>query len=118
MTVKPAKKQQPGRPAPASGISVLSWTRLTSARSLVLFGTLGLVLVTGMGVVHTTFKHRYAMHELQQLRGETNALEVQWGQLLIEQSTFGLEGRIENKAIEELGMKVPDWSGVIMVTYE
>ncbi len=116
--MEPAAKQHSRRHALADNASVLDWTRLKSARSFVLFGALGLVLITGMGVVHTTFKNRYAMFELQQLRGETNALEVQWGQLLIEQSTFGLEGRIEIKAIEELGMKLPDWSGVIMVTYE
>jgi cell division protein FtsL len=48
---------------------------------------------------------------------QANQLEVEWGQLKIEQSTFGLEGRIERKAMEELNMKLPDWSRITMVRY-
>lgn len=105
-------------PAQHGNVSVLSWTQLFSARSIVVFSLLVLVLLSGMSVVHSTFKNRYALHELQQLRSEHNELDVQWGQLLIEQSTFGLESRIGRKAEVELGMKLPDWSGVIMVKYE
>ena len=105
-------------PAAGGNISVFRWAQLFSGRSIVVFSLLALVLVSGMSVVHATFKNRYALHELQQLRSEHNQLDVQWGQLLIEQSTFGLEGRIGRKAEEELGMKLPDWSGVIMVKYE
>ncbi len=105
-------------PAADGNISVLSWAQLFSARFIVVFSLLVLVLLSGMSVVHATFKNRYALHELQQLRSERNELDVQWGQLLIEQSTFGLEGRIGRRAEEELGMKLPDWSGVIMVKYE
>jgi cell division protein FtsL len=42
-------------------------------------------------------------------------LNVEWGQLLIEQSTFGVEGRIEQKAIEQLDMHVPDVSQIVMI---
>ena len=45
-------------------------------------------------------------------------LEVQWGQLLIEQSTFGVEGRIEQKAFEQLQMEVPDIANIVMVDHE
>jgi cell division protein FtsL len=55
---------------------------------------------------------------LQQLRVQSNELDVHWGQLLIEQSTFGLEGRIERRAMEELNMTFPDWSKIIMVRHE
>lgn len=98
--------------------SVLSWARLNSGHSAGMALLLVLVLVSGMAVVHSTFKNRYAMHELQKLRSEHNALDVEWGQLLIEQSTFALEDRIERKATEELDMKLPDWSGVVLVKYE
>jgi len=105
-------------PAADGDISVLSWAQLFSGSSIVVFILLVLVLLSGMSVVHATFKNRYALHELQQLRSEHNELDVQWGQLLIEQSTFSLEDRIGRKAEEELDMKLPDWSGVIMVKYE
>jgi cell division protein FtsL len=104
--------------APDENLTVLSWAQILSGRSLVLFMLLILVLLSGMGVVHITFKNRYALHELQQLRSQRNELDIQWGQLLIEQSTFSLADRIGRKAEDELGMRLPDWSGVIMVRYE
>jgi cell division protein FtsL len=76
------------------------------------------VFGTALAVINTSYKHRMAFYELQQSRGQTNNLDVQWGQLLIEQSTFGLEGRIERRAIDELGMKLPDWSTIKMVRHE
>lgn len=98
--------------------NALADTPLLSPRLTAILVLLALVLASGLGVVYSTFENRLAMHQLQQLRNENNALEVQWGQLLIEQSTFGLEGRIESKASEELQMSLPDWSDIIMVTYE
>jgi cell division protein FtsL len=52
------------------------------------------------------------------LRDQANGLEVEWGQLLIEQSTFGVDGRIEQKAFEQLQMEVPDIARIVMVTHE
>ncbi len=118
MSTETADKKNSRHPIRQGNISVLSWAELFSGRSLVMFSLLILVLLSGMSVIHATFKNRYALHELQQLRSEYNELDVQWGQLLIEQSTFGLEGRIGKKAEEELGMKLSDWSGVIMVKYD
>ena len=57
-------------------------------------------------------------NELQELKDEANELETEWGQLLIEQSTFGVEGRIEEKAASQLLMQVPDLSEIVMVTNE
>jgi cell division protein FtsL len=35
--------------------------------------------------------------------------------LLLEQSTFGLDGRIEQKAVEQLRMRVPEIDSIVMV---
>lgn len=79
---------------------------------------LGLVLTTGLSVVLTTHQNRFAFNELQELRERANGLEVEWGQLLLEQSTFGVEGRIELKAVEQLQMVIPELSSIIMVRHE
>jgi cell division protein FtsL len=76
------------------------------------------LLVSGISVIYTTFKNRSMLNELQQLRNQRNELQVQWGQLLIEQSTFSLDSRIERKAIEELQMIIPEFSDVVMVRYD
>lgn len=97
---------------------VTAWARLTSPAFLLISLLILTVMASGIAVVYSTHKNRYVFHELQQLRGEHNELEVQWGQLLIEQSTFGLESRIERMAADELSMRLPDLSQTVVVSYE
>ncbi len=98
--------------------TVYRWSALFSPRMGVILTLLLCVLVSGVSVIYTTFKNRYLLNELQQLKTQRNDLQVQWGQLLIEQSTFSLESRIERKAIEELAMEVPEISEIVMVRYD
>jgi len=100
---------------PAVPHSVLVWLGLGSASSALLYALLVLVLFSGLMVVKTTHENRFAFNELQVLREEVNQLDVEWGQLLLEQSTFGLGGRIEQKATRELQMQVPRISDIVMV---
>ena len=99
-------------------LSVLEWAGIRNRATFALFTALTLVLVAGLSVVATTHENRFAFNELQVLRHEANGLEVEWGQLLIEQSTFGVEGRIEQKAFEQLQMEVPDIAKIVMVNHE
>lgn len=103
---------------PQAELSVLVWADLFSPRMIIIAVLLVGVLVSGVAVIYTTFKNRYLLNELQQLKNQRNELQVQWGQLLIEQSTFSLEGRIERKAVDELQMEVPQFSDIVMVRYE
>lgn len=101
----------PGRP-------VLRWLQLFAPKSVLLF-ILGLsILLSSLAVVVYSYESRTVFYALQQQRELQNELDVEWGQLLIEQSTFGLEGRIEKIAMEELDMGVPDWSKTVMVRHE
>lgn len=102
-------------PAP---VSLFAWLNAFTARNLLVLLLMSAVVGSALAVVYVSFQHRTAFHELQQSREMTNNLDVQWGQLLIEQSTFGLEGRIERRAMEELGMRLPDWSTIKMVRHE
>ena len=94
---------------------VLVWLGLASASSALLHALLVSLLVSGLMVVKTTHENRVAFNELQVLREEANHLDVEWGQLLLEQSTFGLGGRIEQKATRELQLQVPRISDIVMV---
>lgn len=98
--------------------SIYQWVNLFSPRMTLITVLLLALLVSGISVIYTTFKNRSMLNELQQLRNQRNELQVQWGQLLIEQSTFSLDSRIERKAIEELQMIVPEFSDVVMVRYD
>tara|TARA_B100001123_G_scaffold70994_1_gene79630 strand:+ start:551 stop:763 length:213 start_codon:yes stop_codon:yes gene_type:complete len=55
--------------------------------------------------------HRHQSRELflvlQELRLQQNDLDREWGQLLLEQGTWGTHGRIEEIARNKLNMTVP-----------
>ncbi len=75
-----------------------------------------LTTVSATGVIYSTHKSRYLLNELRQLESQRNKLQVEWGQLLLEQSSLVAQGRIENLAIAELGMKIPTVENVVVVT--
>ena len=99
-------------------LRVFAWSGLLSRSSLGLFALLGIVLVSGLLVVKTTHQNRFTFNDLQELKDEAVELDVAWGQLLIEQSTFGVEGRIEQKAVDQLDMRVPTTSDIVMVGHD
>jgi cell division protein FtsL len=96
----------------------LAWLGLNRVASLHLLTLLSLVLVSGLSVVYLTHRDRVLFNELQKLRDEANELDVQWGQLLIEQSTLGVGGRVEQRATEVLEMRVPEIEKIVMVINE
>jgi cell division protein FtsL len=75
-----------------------------------------LTTVSATGVIYSTHESRYLLNELRQLERQRNNLQVEWGQLLLEQSSLVAQGRIENLAIAELGMKIPTVENVVVVT--
>ena len=95
--------------------SVLRWLLAGARQNLALFMMIMAVMISAAAIVLVSFESRLAFQELQQQLELKNDMEVKWGQLLIEQSTFGVDDRIERKASEELGMKVPDWANVVVV---
>ena len=85
---------------------------------LCLLALLAATTGSATGVVYTTHKSRHLLNELQQLERQRNDLQVEWGQLLLEQSSLVSQGRIEKLAITELGMKIPEPENVVVVTGE
>lgn len=75
---------------------------------------LAVVTFTALGVVYTTFTSRHLLNSLQQLEKQRNRLQVEWGQLLLEQSSLVAQGKVEDTAIAELGMEVPDMNKVVV----
>jgi len=73
------------------------------------------MLISAVLVSHTVHLTRKAVGELQALEKQRNALDVEWSQLLLEQSTLGSFREIENKAKGELKMAVPEAHQVVTV---
>ncbi len=63
-----------------------------------------LALVSGLGVVASTQEVRKQVNLLETLRREAAGLQVEWGQYLLEQSTWAAYSRIETIASQQLDM--------------
>ena len=71
-------------------------------------GVLALGLATtAIGVMFTKHEARDLFIELQGLNGERDALEIEWGQLKLEQSAWATHGRVEQTARVDLRMVIP-----------
>jgi cell division protein FtsL len=90
-------RKKPASPADAGGNQ---YWKLTTALVLILS-------FSALSVVWTTHENRVLLDELQQLEDDRNALQVEWGQLLLEQSSLVSQGKLETRAMEELGLKEP-----------
>lgn len=73
-------------------------------------------VVSALGVVATTQLVRRDVNSLETLRREAAQLQVQWGQYLLEQSTWAAYGRVENAAISELNMMAPTPEDIVMIS--
>ena len=67
---------------------------------------LGLV-ATAIGVVSAKHEARSLFIQLQGLNGDRDALEIEWGQLKLEQSAWATHGRVEQTARIGLRMVIP-----------
>ncbi|MES2675996.1 MAG: cell division protein FtsL [Pseudomonadota bacterium] len=74
-----------------------------------------LVVVSALGVVASTQEVRRNVHQLETLRNEAAQLQVEWGQYLLEQSTWAAYSRVEGIAVRELNMFAPTSERVVMV---
>ncbi len=81
-------------------MSMLAW-RL----SIVLLGLA--LLGTSLGVVYGKQEARNRFNDLQRLTRERDELDIEWGQLQLEQSTWATNGRVETVARDELPMVIP-----------
>ena len=74
-----------------------------------------LVMGCALGVVNAQHHARQLFVELQQEQAQQRQLDVEWGQLQLEQSTWAMHGRIEQLAVERLHMQVPSADRVQVV---
>jgi cell division protein FtsL len=67
-----------------------------------------IAIACAMGVVTSQHKARKLFIDLQQEQRFAKLMEIEWGQLQLEQSTWAMHSRIEKIASSYLQMKVPD----------
>ena len=73
------------------------------------------VLGSSLGVVYAKHEARSRFNELQKLTKARDDLDIEWGQLQLEQSTWATHGRVERVARDELRMTIPQASDLRIV---
>lgn len=74
-----------------------------------------LVLLSAVGVVSSRHESRKLFVSLQEMQEQRDHMNVEWGKLQIEQSTWATHSRVANKAASQLGMLVPKTENVRMI---
>jgi cell division protein FtsL len=68
-----------------------------------------------MALVYTKHESRRLFVELESLTDERDQLNIEWGQLQIEQSTWATHARIEKVATDDLLLVRPDSSEIFII---
>jgi len=74
-----------------------------------------LVMVSAFGVVYAKHRNRMLYVELRDLQTVRDNLNVDWGRLQLEQSTWATNSRVEAVARKKLGMRNIDYGEVVIV---
>lgn len=94
--------------------------RLQSGLARLQTPTLTLALVvtlvsSAVAVAYSVHKSRLYLNDLQALEDRRDHLETEWGQLLLEQHSWGAYARVGKLATEQLQMRNPAPGDIIMV---
>ena len=73
------------------------------------------LIACALALVTSQHQARKLYVELQKEQDRAKALEVEWGQLQLEASTWATHARVEKMAVRTLGMRVPPAARVQVV---
>jgi len=76
------------------------------------------LVVCALGLVTSQHKARKLFSDLEREQARARELDVEYGRLQLEASTWGLHARVEKVAAGTLGMRTPDARRVRMVERE
>ncbi len=76
-------------------------------RDSVMWFLISSVVVTALFVVNVRHQHRLAYLAFQTAENERDALNDEWGQLLVESNLWASAQRVEKEAGEALSMRLP-----------
>lgn len=84
--------------------------------------TLGLLVMLVIGssmlVIYSAFEYRRLFNQHQVLSSQGEDLQVEWGQLLLEESAWSSNSRVEREADKNLQMTAPETENIEIVRHE
>lgn len=72
-------------------------------------------VLSALALVYTKHESRKLFVELEGLTQERDELNIEWGQLQIEQSTWATHARIERVATDDLSLVRPDTTEIYVI---
>ena len=72
-------------------------------------------VMSAMALVYTKHESRKLFVELETLTHERDQLNIEWGQLQIEQSTWATHARIEQVATDDLALVRPEATEIYVI---
>ena len=72
-------------------------------------------VISALALIYTKHESRKLFVELEHLTQERDELNIEWGQLQIEQSTWATHARIERVALEELSLARPKSTEIYVI---
>ena len=72
-------------------------------------------MMSAIALIYTKHESRKLFVELESLTHERDELNIEWGQLQIEQSTWAQHARIEQVANDELLLVRPDTTEIFVI---
>lgn len=78
-------------------------------------GLLLAVLASAVGIIEAKHESRKGFVTLQALEKERDQMNVEWGQLQLEQGTWATHSRIESIAHKRLHMVTPETESVVII---
>jgi cell division protein FtsL len=76
------------------------------------------LVVCALGLVTSQHKARKLFSDLEREQARARELDIEYGRLQLEASTWGLHARVEKVAASTLGMRTPDARRVRIVERE
>jgi cell division protein FtsL len=73
------------------------------------------VLASGVGAVYCRYRARQLFIHLEQLSRRRDNLDIQWGQLQLEESAWSTHALVESVAQRKLHMKMPSSADIVVV---
>ena len=86
-----------------------------NARFIVLLIALIAVICSALGVVYTRHESRRAAVQLGLLEDQRDEIIAEWSRLQLEQAWLADASHVESKAREQLGMRIPEKSQILVV---
>lgn len=74
-------------------------------------------VMSAVALVYTKHESRKLFIELEALNSERDKLNIEWGQLQIEQSTWATHARIEQVAADELALTRPKSDEIYVIEH-